>query len=97
MLAATCFIPPVGHDKVVEAITMSGEIKGKERFQPIVQGLLAKNNENLRVACLTLINAIVTQTDDLEYRLHLRNEIMRAGLYDVLEVNFLPTGSMRSG
>lgn len=65
---------------------MSAEIKGKERFQPVVQGLLAKNNENLRVACLTLINAIVTQTDDLEYRLHLRNEIMRAGLYDILEV-----------
>ncbi|KAK6645426.1 hypothetical protein RUM43_001703 [Polyplax serrata] len=85
VLAATCFIPPDGHDKVVEAITMSAEIKGKERFQPVVQGLLAKNNENLRVACLTLINAIVTQTDDLEYRLHLRNEIMRAGLYDILE------------
>lgn len=72
----------------MEAITISAEIKGKERFQPIVQGLLAKNNENLRVASLTLINAIVIHSDDLEYRLHLRNEVMRAGLYDVLEVVF---------
>ncbi|KAL0280838.1 UNVERIFIED_CONTAM: hypothetical protein PYX00_002011 [Menopon gallinae] len=85
VLAAVCLIPPDGHDRVMEAITISAEIKGKERFQPIVQGLLAKNNENLRVASLTLINAIVIHSDDLEYRLHLRNEVMRAGLYDVLE------------
>ena len=67
---------------------MSGELKSQERFEPVVQGLLTKNNENLRVACLTLINAIVTQTDDLEYRLHLRNEIVRAGLCDILEVSY---------
>jgi hypothetical protein len=39
------------------------------------------------VGCLQLINAIVTNPDDLEFRLHLRNEIMRVGLIDVLEVN----------
>lgn len=87
-----CLIPPDGHDRVLEAITMSAEIKGKERFQPVVQGLLAKTNENLKVYCLTLINAIVTQTDDLDYRLHLRNEIMRVGLYGILDVRkFLGT------
>lgn len=84
----------------MEAVTMSAELKGGERFGPVVQGLIinrkndnlraddkmrANEYTNLRVACLTLINAIVTQTDDLEYRLHLRNEIMRVGLYDVLE------------
>ena len=37
--------------------------------------------------CLQLINAILSNADDLEFRLHLRNEIMRAGLIDVLEVN----------
>jgi diaphanous 2 len=39
------------------------------------------------VGCLQLINAIITNPDDLEFRLHLRNEMMRAGLIDVLEVN----------
>jgi hypothetical protein len=38
------------------------------------------------VGCLQLINAIVSTPDELEFRLHLRNEIMRAGLIDVLEV-----------
>ena len=65
---------------------MSADIKEKERFQPVVQGLLPKSHDSLKVVCLTLINAIVTQTDDLDYRLHLRNEIMRAGLYGVIEV-----------
>jgi diaphanous 2 len=41
----------------------------------------------LQVGCLQLINAIVATPDDMEYRLHLRNEIMRAGLIDVLEVS----------
>lgn len=68
-------------------MTISAEIKGKERFQPIIQGLLTKTNENLKFHCFTLINAIVTQPDDLDYRLHLRNEIMRCGLYGVLEVS----------
>ena len=37
-------------------------------------------------ACMQLINAIVTTPDDLDFRLHLRNEFMRTGLYDALEV-----------
>ena len=45
-----------------------------------------KNNANLRVACLTLINAIVSTPDDLEFRIHLRTEFVRNGLLDVIEV-----------
>lgn len=29
VLAAVCLIPPDGHDKVIKAITMSGELKGE--------------------------------------------------------------------
>ncbi|KDR17398.1 Protein diaphanous, partial [Zootermopsis nevadensis] len=85
VLAAICLIPPSGHERVLEAITMTGEIKGRERFQPVVQGLMVKSHSSLTVGCLQLINAIVATPDDMEYRLHLRNEIMRAGLIDVLE------------
>lgn len=85
ILAAVCLIPPHGHDKVLEAITMSAEFKGVERFHPILQGLLIVENDPLRAACLQLINAIVETPDDLEFRLHLRNEVMRTGLYDILD------------
>lgn len=49
-----------------------------------MQGLLITNNEQLRTNCLTLINAIITAPDDLDFRMHLRNEFMRVGLVDVL-------------
>jgi hypothetical protein len=39
VLAAVSLIPPLGHESVLEAITMTGEIKGFERFQQVVQGL----------------------------------------------------------
>jgi diaphanous 2 len=45
-----------------------------------------KNNETVRVACLTLINAIVSTPEDLDFRIHLRTEFVRHGLLDVIEV-----------
>lgn len=39
------------------------------------------------MACLQFINAIVSTPEDLEFRGHLRNEIMRAGMYDVIDVS----------
>merc|ERR1719245_2442472 len=85
LMAAVCLVPPDGHEKTLEAITIAGEVKQRERFQPIIQGLLIRNNEPLRVACLTLINALISSPDDLDFRIHLRNEFMRDGLIDVLE------------
>ena len=41
-----------------------------------------------QVACVTLINTIVTIPDDLDFRLHLRNEFMRDGLREILEVRY---------
>lgn len=35
--------------------------------------------------CLQLINSIINSAEDLDFRLHLRNEIMRVGLADILE------------
>lgn len=76
--------------QTLEAITIAGEMKGGERFGPIVQGLLIRNNEQLRTNCMILINAIISSPDeDLDFRMHLRNEFLRVGLMDVLEVSQL--------
>ncbi|XP_034951216.1 protein diaphanous isoform X4 [Chelonus insularis] len=85
LLGAVCLISSDSHKKVLDAITMNGEFKGRERFQPIVQGLMNKQNENLRVVCLQLINSIISSAEDLDFRLHLRNEVMRVGLSNILE------------
>ena len=37
LMAAVCLVPD-GHEKTLEAITIAGEVKGRDRFQPIVQG-----------------------------------------------------------
>ncbi|KAL0116688.1 hypothetical protein PUN28_009956 [Cardiocondyla obscurior] len=86
LLGAVCLISSDSHKKVLDAVTMNGEFKGRERFLPIVQGLMNKKNENLRVVCLQLINSIISSAEDLDFRLHLRNEVMRVGLADILEM-----------
>lgn len=43
---------------------------------------------SIQVACVQLINTIVITPDDLDFRLHLRNEFMRVGFTDILEVNY---------
>ncbi|CAB0007521.1 unnamed protein product [Nesidiocoris tenuis] len=112
ILAAACLVPPDGHSKVLEAISMNGEFKDAERFAPIVQGLQI-NNEQLKVicktpmyqysriirysvlttlsyprfqvVCLQFINAIITTPDEVDFKIHLRNEFMRNGLYDLMD------------
>ncbi|XP_013399607.1 protein diaphanous homolog 2, partial [Lingula anatina] len=85
LLAAVCLVPPDGHEKVLEAITMCGEIRNQDRFTPIIDGLGIEKNIPMKVACMQLVNAIVTTPDDLDFRIHLRNEFMRTGLVDLLE------------
>lgn len=34
---------------------------------------------------MQLINSIISSAEELDFRLHLRNEVMRAGLTDILE------------
>lgn len=35
---------------------------------------------------MQLINAIVSSPDEVDFKIHLRNEMMRVGLIDLLEV-----------
>ncbi|XP_060808881.1 protein diaphanous isoform X2 [Amyelois transitella] len=84
VLAAICLIPN-GHEKVLEAITMAGESSQKPRFLPIVEGLDPKAPESLKNGCMQLMNAIITEPEELEFRMHLRSEFMRTGLYDLID------------
>lgn len=50
VLAAVSLIPPNGHEKALEAISISADIDNRCRFLPIVQGLKCTGNEPLRVS-----------------------------------------------
>ena len=77
-----------GHREVLDAITIVGELRKQERFTPIIMGLGLQGNDLLRLNCLSLVNAIINfvPEDNLDFRLHLRNEFMRTGLHDLLDI-----------
>ncbi|KAK7913161.1 hypothetical protein WMY93_013372 [Mugilogobius chulae] len=84
LLSAICIVGEENTlEKVLEAITTAGEWRSIERFSPIVQGLRDRSVQ-LQVACMQLINALVTSPEELDFRLHLRNEFMRCGLKKIL-------------
>ncbi len=68
---------------------MNGEMCGINRFDPILTTLKITKNPVLMLACMQFINAIVNTPEDLDFRVHLRNEYMRGGLSDVLNVSTL--------
>jgi len=59
---------------------------GPSRFDPIIEGLRGHEKyPQLRVACLQLVNVLVCTPEELDFRMHLRGEFMRAGLQDCYE------------
>ncbi|EDM02393.1 similar to Protein diaphanous homolog 3 (Diaphanous-related formin-3) (DRF3) (mDIA2) (p134mDIA2), isoform CRA_b [Rattus norvegicus] len=84
LLSAVCIVGEESIlEEVLEALTSAGEERKIDRFFSIVEGL-RHNSVQLQVACMQLINALVTSPDDLDFRLHLRNEFMRCGLKEIL-------------
>ncbi|XP_030836486.1 protein diaphanous homolog 2 isoform X3 [Strongylocentrotus purpuratus] len=84
LLAAVCFVPPDGHEKVLSALTEVGESKSSPRFSPIVEALHLEDNPQLMCVCMQLVNAIISNPEDLDFRLHLRNEFLRTGMSNLL-------------
>ncbi|XP_032082156.1 protein diaphanous homolog 3 [Thamnophis elegans] len=84
LLSAICIIGEENIlEKILKALTTEAEARGIDRFGPILQGL-EENSVHLQIACMQFINALVTTPDDLDFRLHIRNEFMRCGLKDRL-------------
>ncbi|KAJ6661678.1 hypothetical protein lerEdw1_013200 [Lerista edwardsae] len=84
LLSAICIIGEENIlEKILQALTIAAEERDVGRFCPIVDGL-QMNSVHLQVACMQLINALVTSPDDLDFRLHIRNQFMRCGLKEQL-------------
>lgn len=92
LLGSFCFIQERnGYQKVLRAITNSSQQfdKSSDRFKPIVDGLFSdRTNDTKRelcCSCLMFINAIIDASSDLNFRMHIRCEVMRSGLYNRLD------------
>lgn len=94
LLAGFCLISERnGYEKVLRAISMAhdGAFKNGTRFKSIVDGLFAEyeHSDPKRELCrhsLIFINTLTNTPSDLNFRLHLRCEIMRMGLYERLDL-----------
>uniref|UniRef100_A0A670YAK0 Diaphanous related formin 3 n=1 Tax=Pseudonaja textilis TaxID=8673 RepID=A0A670YAK0_PSETE len=84
LLSAICIIGEENIlEKILKALTTEAEERGIHRFAPILKGL-EESSVHLQTACMQFINALVTTPDDLDFRLHIRNEFMRCGLKERL-------------
>nr|XP_013813028.1 PREDICTED: protein diaphanous homolog 2 [Apteryx mantelli mantelli] len=85
ILSAICIVGEENIlDKLLGAITTAAERRNRERFLQIVEGLENHEFLQLQVACMQFINALVTSPEDLDFRIHLRNEFLRCGLKKIL-------------
>ncbi|XP_028397686.1 protein diaphanous homolog 1-like [Dendronephthya gigantea] len=85
LMAALCL---VDHSKALQVMTIYGESEENEkrgRFFKVLFALKDSDSVQLKVACVQFINALVSKPDDLDFRLHLRNEFLRGGLTEVLK------------
>ncbi|XP_074866008.1 protein diaphanous homolog 1 isoform X2 [Carettochelys insculpta] len=86
LLSALCILPQPEdmHERVLEALTERAEVDEVERFGPLLDGLKGGTSVALKVACMQLINALITPAEELDFRVHIRSELMRSGLQRIL-------------
>ncbi|XP_018426021.1 PREDICTED: protein diaphanous homolog 1 [Nanorana parkeri] len=87
LLSALCILPQPEdmHERVLEALTERAETDEMERFKPLLDGLKSGTHVALKVSCMQLINAMIIQGDELDFRVHIRSELMRSGLSNLLK------------
>ncbi|XP_067423047.1 protein diaphanous homolog 1 isoform X2 [Emydura macquarii macquarii] len=86
LLSALCILPQPEdmHERVLEALTERADVDEVERFGPLLDGLKGGTSVALKVACMQLINALIIPADELDFRVHIRSELMRSGLQHIL-------------
>ncbi|NWY03496.1 DIAP1 protein, partial [Nothoprocta ornata] len=87
LLSALCILPQPEsmNERVLEALTVRAEMDQVERFKPLLDGLKNDTSVALKVACMQLINAMISSADELDFRVHIRSELMRSGLQRILK------------
>nr|XP_023698655.1 protein diaphanous homolog 1 isoform X2 [Paramormyrops kingsleyae] len=86
LLSAICILesPENLQERVLEAITEYAEEQDLERFQPLLSGM-QKPIIALKAGCMQLINALISRGEELDFRIHIRSELNRLGLKNLLK------------
>ncbi|XP_031443448.1 LOW QUALITY PROTEIN: protein diaphanous homolog 1 [Clupea harengus] len=85
ILSAICILdhPDNLHERVLESLTEIAEEREVERFEYLLTGM-RKPNIGLKAVCMQLVNALISRGEELDFRIHIRSELMRLGLRDLL-------------
>ncbi|XP_071951717.1 protein diaphanous homolog 2-like isoform X2 [Antedon mediterranea] len=84
VMAPACLVPD-GHYKVLCALSEVQELRNRPRFLPIIDALKKDDSPQLMTYSMQLMNAIISTPEELDFRLHLRNEFMRTGLKEIIQ------------
>ncbi len=93
LLGAICIVPG-GHKKVLEAMLHYQQFASERtRFQGVINDLdrstgAYRDDVNLKTALMSFVNAVLNYgpgQDQLEFRLHLRYELLMLGIQPVME------------
>src|SRR5690242_13445840 len=77
------------HILVLDAFTTVSQQMECDRFVSLVLPLFREDLPHLQASCLSLLNALIQppdNSDNVDFRTHIRNEIMRNGMHDAIEV-----------
>uniref|UniRef100_A0A3B3ZGT1 Uncharacterized protein n=1 Tax=Periophthalmus magnuspinnatus TaxID=409849 RepID=A0A3B3ZGT1_9GOBI len=84
------------HERVLEAITEEAEKRNIERFQPLLSGMNIHNIALKVGGCMQLINALISRGEELDFRIHIRSELLRLGLrHQLMEIRTIENEELR--
>jgi len=85
LLAAVCFVPPDGLQLVLAGFSAFQSRRNERfRFETFLTALRTAGNVDFQITGMILCNAIVNSSNDLEFRIHLRNELLDLGIEEAI-------------
>lgn len=87
MLAALCLVDD-GHKMILDALSFRAKQRAESfRFRALIQDIEAIDNLEVQIAFMTFVNCLVNYPDEMNVRVHIRNEFLQFELMKLVSVS----------